>query len=370
MTTTFSRRRLLAALPLGLAMPIARAAARSPRYTVQVLPLDDRSSIRIAGMAGDFVAGNSYQHDPYDTEPGLTAVLWDHRHLQFRRPFGQKNTGIWGVNTLGTMIGHCNVPGLRDMRAVRIPLDRPAETLLPRQLEAYSIALAINDAGVIVGHYHLRNDWRYQGFRWANGVHELLPSPSPDCVNHPAGINAEGTIVGRLRYQQPDGQFHGGACVYRGDELTFLPADPDFHSEAVAINDEGWIVGHQTSINNFYAQPVLWRLRDGAYRLRRLPVPPGAMLSRPAAINASGAVVGTAEFVGGNPDYWLERGWVWDRGELLLLDDVVGELPPHVHITRAHAIDAQGRIGVTLQRYFPGRQERMRSSAVLHPIAP
>ncbi|WP_374569257.1 hypothetical protein [Ideonella sp.] len=367
--TSISRRRLLAALPLGLAAPMARASARGQRYTVQLLPLDDVSSIRIAGMAGDFVAGNSFQHDPYDQEPGNVAALWDQRHLQYRVPFGLRNAGIWGVNALGTMIGHCSVPGLREMRAVGIPLDGPAEMLLPRSPEAYSIALGINDSGVIVGNYHLRNDWRYHGFRWANGQHEVLPSPSPDCVNRPVGINAEGTIVGRLRYQQPDGQFHGGACVYRGDEPTFLPAEPDFYSEAVAINDEGWIIGYQTPINNYFARPVLWQPRDGAYRLRRLPKPLGAKLSRPTAINAAGTVVGTAEFVGGNPDYWLARGWVWNRGELLVLDDVVGELPPHVHIIEATAIDAQGRIGVMLQRYFPDRQERVRSSAVLHPIA-
>jgi hypothetical protein len=370
MTTTFSRRRLLAALPLGLAMPLARASARArdQRYTVQALPLGEESSARIAAMAGDFVAGNSFPLDG-DSEAGLTAMLWDQRHFHFRRPFGNLNNGIWGVNTCGTSVGHCGLPDVQGLHAVSIPLDGPAEVLLPRDIDTqFSIAVGINDAGVAVGHYVPRNDWRHLGFRWACGVHQLLPAPSPDCVNTPKGINVEGTIAGSL-YFTVDNQSIFHAYVCRGDELTLLPRDPGYRAFAAAINDRGWVVGHQYPDSGTDQAPLLWRPRaGGAYEHRRLPKPPGAHGAIPNAIGADGTVVGRAIYRW-NTDPALERAWLWHRGELLVLDDVVGALPQGWHVTDANAIDAKGRIGVKLGRYKPDGRSLF-TPAVLHPIAP
>jgi hypothetical protein len=367
MSIQISRRRLLAAWPLGLAPPMARASQASMRYAVQHLPLDDESSARIAGMAGDFVAGNSFGREIGQT--GLTAMLWDQRHLHFRRPFGGMGTGIWAVNSLGTSVGHCSAPGRKGKHAVSIPLDAPAKVLLPRSVDTTSsLAVGINELGVIVGYYTPVNDWRIHGFRWANGVPRLLPSPSPDCVNLPTGINAEGSIVGSNAFTI-DGQWIHQAYVCLGEEVATLPSLPQYKAYPSAINDRGWIVGSHAPIDRAEMSPVLWRRRaGGAYELRRLPMPRGAVDSIANAVNEDGVVVGKARF-DWTSDLTRERAWVWRRGELLLLDDVVGDLPEGWHVTDATAIDAEGRIGVMLRRRVPDGQTRVLTPAVLHPIA-
>lgn len=367
--THISRRQLLSALPLGLAAPMAAAwPAKGQRYGIQALPLDDESSARIAGMAGDFVAGNSFARE-IAGPAGLTALLWDQRHLHFRRPFGGLGTGVWAVNGRGTSVGHCSVPGRKGKHAVSIPLDAPAVTLLPRSVEtASSIAVGINDQGVIVGYYALANDWRIHGFRWVDGVPELLPSPTPDCVNLPTGINAEGSIVGTNAYTV-DGQSIHQAYVCLGDDVSTLPSALHYKAYPSAINDLGWIAGSHAPVERAEMSPVLWRRRAGqAYELRRLPMPQGAVESVANALNADGVVVGKASF-NWKFDQTQDRAWVWQRGELLLLDEVVAELPDGWHVTDATAIDAQGRIGVMLRRPVPDDQTRLLTPALLHPIA-
>ena len=105
------------------------------------------------------------------------------------------------------------------------------------------IPTGINNAGQVVGSaYDLSN--RPVAFRQASGTFYIYPSPGPAHSTWGHAINSTGTITGLC--DRNSSRYHAFYASPGGSAVDF---DSDFtrNSEAVAINDSGYVVGVASS---------------------------------------------------------------------------------------------------------------------------
>jgi probable HAF family extracellular repeat protein len=173
----------------------------------------------------------------------------------------------------------------------------------------FSVASAINAGGSIVGLSLGAEGFEFHSVRWDKGVIRALGDLGGGS-SMAAGINNRGDVVGSATL--PGTFLHATAWDPAGriQDLGVL-AGGDY-SEAIAINNRGWIVGwsnRETSPDPEVTTPdhaVLWR--DGTL----VPLVPDAFSSRAFDINDAGVVVGVMLI--GSP--LRGRGFMWDRGRL------------------------------------------------------
>jgi probable HAF family extracellular repeat protein len=160
-----------------------------------------------------------------------------------------------------------------------------------------SFAYAINDRGQIVG-ISWTASGELGGFLWQDGV---MRDPGVDGAV-PADINNHGQVVGALNFGGPGEK----AFVWRDGVVTRL-ASPGQSSRAIAINDQGEIVGIYHAGGDEGSRAVRW------YRGAMTEL--GTLLkgnaSGVAAINARGQIVGSANVA---PYSMEERPFLWWRG--------------------------------------------------------
>ncbi len=147
------------------------------------------------------------------------------------------------------------------------------EYLLSEETD-FSEAVAINDAGQVVGGCDLP-DGGGGWFLWQNGAHRFLNLPSNKNMLTANDINNSAQIVGRFGFFTDEAPAPTETCdafVWQDDVFCSLPS-PYLYSEALAVNNNGWVVGWAcNSISNSYTDithPMLW-----------VPVPePSSLLS-------------------------------------------------------------------------------------------
>ena len=169
-------------------------------------------------------------------------------------------------------------------------------TTLPSLSPEGSGAIAINDAGTVVGFgvdedrfYAVR--WRLRGRIWTI---EKLPSPTTDVTRHSAAydIGEDGTIVGvRFRIQADDDQEpHAIVWPASGGVVDLGPGG------GLNVSSEGTVVGSRLDFNNsgpFNSQAVVWTRTSGhtwdqGQLLPRLPNGHGTVAQ---GINPAGNVI-------------------------------------------------------------------------------
>lgn len=164
--------------------------------------------------------------------------------LTLLQPPGSDYAGVAGMNNAGDLVGFGRVrPNwlggflwhAGTWTALRGPVHRQQTS-----------ALAINDAGLVVGWADLRvgADGKRVGFLWQNGVAVgRLPSlGGPWTEAH--GVNQAGTVVGLSTLA---GRYDRHAFVYRDGQMQDIDGDPLSISEAEAINAQGEVVGWRTA---------------------------------------------------------------------------------------------------------------------------
>ena len=116
-------------------------------------------------------------------------------------------------------------------------------------------ALAVNDAGVVVG-----TTWTTgtspRAYRWEAGVVKDLSRPG-ELYSAAQGINRDGFIVGA--YYSADGHVHATSWNAKGDAFDLGSfGGPYDNSEALGVNSSGIVVGFST-VNDGQWHPVRFR---------------------------------------------------------------------------------------------------------------
>lgn len=107
----------------------------------------------------------------------------------------------------------------------------------------YLTPTGINNKGEVVGTAY-ESSGRPVAFRHSAGTFDLIPSPGPAHSAWGNGINSSGTIVGLC--DRTGSRLHAFYAASGGVAVDF---DSDFtrNSEAVAVNDNGYVVGTASS---------------------------------------------------------------------------------------------------------------------------
>jgi probable HAF family extracellular repeat protein len=175
----------------------------------------------------------------------------------------------------------------------------------------YSHAVAINDAGLVVGYLRGSPDW--QPVIWSPGASFVLP-----VYGYATSVNGFGKVAGWY-LTGPADRLEQHAFVYENGALSDLGS-----GYARGINDIGQVVGNDPSTN----RAVMW---DGGSVRDLGDLGGGSALA--SAINDRGQVVGFSWTASGD-----DHAFLWDAGSMTDLGTLAaGE-------SRANAINNQGNI--------------------------
>jgi uncharacterized membrane protein len=215
------------------------------------------------------------------------AVLWRNGKRKNIPGFpGNTDSIALGINDLGVIVGnytHNNhnpvndmddlPPGVGGNHAFLIRNGR-VKNLWP------GIALGINNRGWLVGVKDVGFDVSHaKGVLWRKGRVTLLKM-------QPVAINERGEIAGNIPITEDTGR----ACVWRRGRVTFLSEQI---SHAYALNDRGAVVGERDDpASSHPARAALWR-RGRAYDLNRcVGLPANWVLQSATGINDKGWIIG------------------------------------------------------------------------------
>jgi len=186
-------------------------------------------------------------------------------------------------------------------------------------------ATAINDHGVVVGHFNPCITGPDMPFMWSEEMGFVaIPLPPGVLEAEPRDINNNGEIVGRML--RPELGYR--AFRYKDGEWNELPPTGDGnHSEAFGINDNGWVVGYRDTDDGLAA----FRWRDDDIDDLVSPISGGASASD---INLSRVTSGLFGSPTGNG-----AGFVWDAESVI-------EIPPLIDGTNSEgeSINEQGAV--------------------------
>jgi probable HAF family extracellular repeat protein len=200
----------------------------------------------------------------------------------------------------------------------------------------FSYASAINNAGQIVGS-DTKNEVRAKfatdptyAVIWDNSYYVPKTTILSGHDSRANGINNFSTIVGSS-LQDIHGNSQITATVWQGGETRYLESlsNGQYQSEALAINDQGVIVGESNTSNSWQDHhATLWNDK-GATDLGTL----GGKYSTALAINNAGTVAGWAST--GDPDD-IMHPVIWEAGKIINLSPT--------HIGGANGINNNGMV--------------------------
>ena len=216
---------------------------------VGMLSLNDR----------DQMVGYENNRDPYIN----MGVFWDGDSVVDMTPGSVPD--VFGgepmdVNNSGWAVGYCcdAKSYLRDQACL---WQSPNEMqYLLSGSESISRAVAINDMGQVIG-------WAtpYEGeggtFLWQDGHYRYLALPDDKNMLTANDINNKAQIVGRFGLftdEVPAPTETCDAFIWQDDVFYALPS-PYLYSEALAVNDSGWVVGwSRNGSETEITHPMLW----------------------------------------------------------------------------------------------------------------
>jgi len=173
----------------------------------------------------------------------ILPILYEHGQLSLLPLPEGADGGISRINRRGEMIGWVVLPGADEFIAMR--MWQGQMTVLPGLAGRAGAAVAINDAGLIVGSSRGGSDEGVPVL-WRHGRVQRL-SPDEHMVGAAADVNNQGHIVGTL------GPRHGlhHAHLWRDGLSIDLDNNPIASSQAMSINDQDQIVGLRALDNRY-----------------------------------------------------------------------------------------------------------------------
>lgn len=220
----------------------------------------------------------------------------------------------WAMNAHGVVVGDSSRSYIRSQPiAVRFDRDHIANLPANDGFRAWtSTARAINDHGQIAGSLTVGKHTLWTPFIEDHG--ELLPLPLPTGQSaYAAALNNRGDLVANARTADLS---CACAFLWHGGAWTALPPlRGGITAQAVALNDQGLVVGYATSPagdKRYHYHAVYWQ---GA----RIHVLPGLehVGAQAKGVNAQGDIVGSFD-LSPDPDHY--HAFLWHGGQVIDLD--------------------------------------------------
>jgi len=231
------------------------------------------SSARALSGSGDVLGSNG------------TQVLWTGGTVQNLRTTYPTLVAARDLNDAGTIVGACRVP--RSIYNFACVLNAGTTTLLDTTGYRYSSATAINHSGVVVGSRASTGRTQFGAFVWTGGSPLTLPPLGQSTHAEAVALNDAGTVVGRSTLYS-----NWRATLWRNGVAVDLGAVHGNASWALGISNGESVVGLTIPIINGTPgnyRPFLWR--NG--RMRLLPTGSKRIEQGEArAVNGRGEIVG------------------------------------------------------------------------------
>lgn len=159
-------------------------------------------------------------------------------------PAGTTSGSALAVNDAGVIVGEAGSKAVQWVGG--------AVSVLALPLGPSSSARDINEAGVICGYMGSTTLGMSRGFVLDNGTVTEIPAPTGQSTDAVA-INASGQVVGTRTFANPNGGTLARAFRWSNGVMTTIePIAPFTSTRAIAIGDDGTVIGSLTS-NVFFA---------------------------------------------------------------------------------------------------------------------
>lgn len=273
-----------------------------------------------------------------------------------------------GLNNLGLAVGASGNEGAAWT-------NKTASSLALLSGDTCGGALGVNDSGLVVGWSSTSVSTGSQAVLWTNGTPTALTPPSMFSGTEATAINNEGVVVGRQNISDFNntGSY---AFLWQNGVFTRLPiltlqaagGNPIYSSTALAINDNGQIVGW--AAENTLPRATLWQngtvtdlglwtamainnhgiivgAGNGSANewqngtLTTLPNLPSYSFGRANSINDAGIIAGTCTDNGKSTDY--ESAVIWENGAVIDLNSLLPQNSPW-HLQETASINNQNMI--------------------------
>ncbi len=163
----------------------------------------------------------------------------------------------WGVNGSGTAVGYSSIGAGQQHAFVHILNAAAAQDLGTLPGGTSSVALAINDAGVIAGASSGNGLANNQPVKWvANVIVPLAGRPTSPLIGEARDINASGLIVGY--WMTTSSASIAGYWLPDGTWVPLATPPGTVGSRALGVNDRGDIVGSSDVTTSGPSLPTVW----------------------------------------------------------------------------------------------------------------
>ncbi len=266
----------------------------SPLPTLAGFQNSNANSIDATGR----IIGRNYT-PPFGPNPN---VMWESGDVFNLQPSYPTLASAASSNALGQIVGVCWVTQGSSRWGKACALVDGVTTFLDTTSQSgSSFALAINNAGKVVGRTDPNLNGTDHATEWISGVATFLPPISPPGASEAVDVNAVGNVVGSSTVLVGQWRFVHATLWQNGVPID-LGAVGGSNSRAAAINDRGHVVG-SSRLPNQNDRAFLWR------RGRMLMLPTGAMrieASYAYDINNQNEIVGVLVLPDG-----AQRAVVW-----------------------------------------------------------
>lgn len=345
----------------------AAAVASGTRYNV--VPLSDDPEVAAAYINNKGQV--AFTENPFNPNEFTRARFFDGKTVRSIIPFHARQSAASALNEVGQVTGF--VDSRRFSGAYRWSKEKGFERLLPAggqgfdinnkgevagftfldpthptqanaafwnatnvatsvgPLNTGSFALALNDAGTVVGVFPLvvAGQFLQLPFRWTQSAGLQTPSTIPSDRSAANDINTAGDVVGGAVFQE--GQREHAFLWTPQDQLIDIGGNG--FSIATKINDKGMVIGLKEPF------AFAWTRASGLVQIGAGI--PNVTQSLADDLNNRGQVVGTANLAGSRAYIWTLSGGIVD------LNTRVRNLPHGLFLRRALAISDYGAIVAT-----------------------
>jgi len=233
-------------------------------------------------------------------------------------PYGFPPTTGLGINKHGHVVGHYfDLVALHDRAFLWTPEE--GFVTLPLAPGAYDqSAEDINDRGVIVGTATLSGVGD-RGFVYKDGQYTILPPAQGKGWSSAIAVNNKGEVAGTRSIG--DGVLPENAYFWsEATGFIDLGLMDSTKSQALAINDAGWVVGRRGIVGST-DEAFLWD-RSGLVILGPIP---GGFNSSARGINNAGQIVCTGHFHDDQGEIVGAAGYAWVDGQWISLPLLPGD---------------------------------------------